>query len=337
MDFLRRYRCLLDIHRYTLQIDEQLIPCCDKNGEPLIINVQNRRANVLPSQSENIVEAHIMTRMRQGLVEGIIEPNHKIVGLMIATSLHRPDGSNLFVRLMNISDQELLIQEGAVIGQFVPVDEVETTSSVDEKQPRFRRLKTKGVEMELPHHLKDHFSEWIGHLTAQEESRLMRLLCKYQHVFSTDDYDVGCTTLVEHDIPVASDKKPVKQNPYRHGPQQEEEIERQVQMLQEKGLIEEGRGAWSSPVALVRKRDQTWRLCIDYRKLHEVTEKDAYPIPRVDDSLDALGGSKWFSTLNLPSRLSVDASEKTTFVTRSGLWQWKVLPFELTSAPSSFE
>ena len=54
----------------------------------------------------------------------------------------------------------------------------------------------------------------------------MRLLCKYQHVFSTDDYDVGCTTLVEHDIPVASDKKPVKQNPYRHGPQQEEEIER---------------------------------------------------------------------------------------------------------------
>ena len=77
---------------------------------------------------------------------------------------------------------------------------------------------------------------------------------------------------------------------------------------------------------------------MDYQKLNSVTCKDAYPIPRIDESLDALGGCKWFTTLDLISGywqlpLSTDAKEKSAFVTRSGLWQWTVLPFGLASAP----
>jgi len=112
--------------------------------------------------------------------------------------------------------------------------------------------------------------------------------------------------------------------------------------LQAQGLISEGKGAWSSPVVLVKKRDGTWRFCVDYRKLNEVTSKDAYPLPRIDDSLDTLGKSTVFSTLDLTSgywqvELDADANEKAAFVTRSGLYEWEVLPFGLTSAPSTFE
>ena len=114
-----------------------------------------------------------MTRMRQGLVEGIIEPNDKIMGLMVATSFHRSDGPNFFVRLMHISDQEVIIQEGAVVGQFIFVDEVNATSLVDDKQQRLRPLEIKGMEMELSHHLKDHFREWIGHLKVHGQSVLI--------------------------------------------------------------------------------------------------------------------------------------------------------------------
>ena len=70
----------------------------------------------------------------------------------------------------------------------------------------------------------------------------------------------------------------------------------------EAGLVEQGRGAWSFPVVLARKKNGDWRFCIDYRKLNHVTCKDAYPIPRIDESLDALGGSEWFTTLDLVSR-----------------------------------
>ena len=112
--------------------------------------------------------------------------------------------------------------------------------------------------------------------------------------------------------------------------------------LVEKGLVEPGGGAWSSPVVLVRKKDQSWRLCVDYRRLNSATRKDAYPLPRIDDSLDALTGSAYFSTLDLLSGywqvpLDRDAQEKAAFVTRGGLWTWKVLPFGLTSAPATFE
>lgn len=136
--------------------------------------------------------------------------------------------------------------------------------------------------------------------------------------------------------------QPLKQRAYRHGPAQDAEIERQVKELKDHGLIKEGKGAWSSPVVLVQKKDGKWRFCVDYRKLNDVTIKDAYPLPRIDDSLDSLGKSKVFSTLDLTSgywqvELDQDAKEKSAFVTRSGLYEWEVLPFGLTSAPSTFE
>jgi len=83
-------------------------------------------------------------------------------------------------------------------------------------------------------------------------------------------------------------------------------------------------------------------FCVDYRRLNSVTIQNAYPLPRIDESLDALAGSKFFSTLDLLSGywqvlLSPEAQNKAAFITRDGLWKWKVLPFELTSAPATFQ
>ena len=88
-------------------------------------------------------------------------------------------------------------------------------------------------------------------------------------------------------------------------------------------MVEPADGAWSSPVVLVRKKNHSWRLCIDYHRLNDVTRKDAYPFPRINNSLDALAGSMYFSTLNLVSGywqvpLDKDAREKSAFATRGG-------------------
>ncbi len=122
----------------------------------------------------------------------------------------------------------------------------------------------------------------------------------------------------------------------------EAEVDRQVEKLLQQGFIEPTNTAWSSPVVLVKKKDGSWRFCIDYRRLNAVTIQDAYPLPRIDDSLDALSGAKLFSTLDLVSGywqvpLDTDAQAKSAFVTRNGLWKWKVLPFGLTSAPATFQ
>ena len=127
------------------------------------------------------------------------------------------------------------------------------------------------------------------------------MLKEYSTVFSTEDGYVGQTTLVEHSIPIEEGTRPIRQPPHRLGPEKEAEAERQVAELLEKGLIEPAGGAWSSSVVLVRKKGGKWHFCVDYQRLNVVTQQDAYPLPRIDDSLDALSGSKFFSTLDLVS------------------------------------
>ena len=107
-------------------------------------------------------------------------------------------------------------------------------------------------------------------------------------------------------------------------------------------IIEPSYSPWSSPVLLVTKKDGSIRFCIDYRKLNTVTRKDAYPLPSVCDSLEALSGSKWLSTLDMASgfcqcELAESDKPKTAFSTHKGLFQFKVLPFGLCNAPFCFE
>ena len=108
------------------------------------------------------------------------------------------------------------------------------------------------------------------------------------------------------------------------------------------GQIEPSDSPWSAPVVLMTKKDGGTKFCVDYRRLNIATVKDAYPLPRIDDTLDMLAGKQWFSTLDLASgywqvSLSQEARNKTSFATHSGLFQFKVMPFGLCNAPATFE
>ncbi|KRY44716.1 Transposon Ty3-G Gag-Pol polyprotein [Trichinella britovi] len=152
------------------------------------------------------------------------------------------------------------------------------------------------------------------------------ILRQHSRAISRNDDDLGRTSLVTHHIETG-EARPIKQPPRRLPVAQRSVMERLVGQMLESGVIEPASGHWSSRVVLVRKKDGSPRFCVDNRRLNALTNVDAQPLLRIDDTLDALAGSQWFSTLDLASGyLQVEVAEpdreKTAFSTPMGLFQF---------------
>ena len=145
---------------------------------------------------------------------------------------------------------------------------------------------------------------------------------------------------MEHRI--NTDSKPVRQPQYRIPQAYREAVLKELQEMEENGVIEPSCSEWASPIVVAKKKDGSIRLCIDYRKLNAATPMDAYPMPRVDELLDKIGGAKFISTLDLARGYwQVPVAEKdrakTAFITPNGLYQFRVMPFGLNGAPATFQ
>ena len=154
--------------------------------------------------------------------------------------------------------------------------------------------------------------------------------------------DIGRTSLVTHQINT-SDARPIRQQPRRLPLHKKLEAEKEITNMLETDIIEASCSPWASPIVLAKKADDSTRFCLDYRKLKAVIIKDSYPLPHIDNTLDVLVGSQWFSSLDVSSgywqvEVSEDDKPKTAFTTGTGgLYQFKVMPFGLCNAPATFE
>ena len=152
---------------------------------------------------------------------------------------------------------------------------------------------------ELPDFLKIIFENNSQHLDSLQKDQFAKLLIDFQMIFQDDD-GAGKCNLVEHKIELI-DPRPIKQ-PVRPLPfHLQSEINHMIDDMQKQGVIEESSSSWCSPVVLKRKKDNTWRFCVDFRKLNDKTIKDSYPLPRIDQTLDKLVGKSWFLTLDFKS------------------------------------
>ena len=134
---------------------------------------------------------------------------------------------------------------------------------------------------------------------------------------------------------------PISQPPYRMAPAELKELQVQLQELVDNGFIRPSVSPWGAPVLFVRKKDGSLRLCIDYRKLNQVTVKNKYPLPRIDDLFDQLRGATVFSKIDLRSgyhQLRIRESDipKPAFRCRYRNYEFSVMPFGLTNAPATF-
>ena len=151
----------------------------------------------------------------------------------------------------------------------------------------------------------------------------------------------GRTTLTEHHIETGT-ARPVRLPPYRIPQAYKDSVRREIQEMLDGGLIEPCCSAWSAPIVLVKKKDGSLRICVDYRRLNSVSEFDAYPMPRIHDLIDLLGKAKFITTLDLTKGywqvpVAKPSRHKTAFATPFGLFQFNVMPFGLRGAPATFQ
>ena len=177
--------------------------------------------------------------------------------------------------------------------------------------------------------------------TADELRDVRALFRKPHSVFVGPDDELVCTMAVQHRIRTTDDV-PVTM-PYRRiPPTQLEEVKAHLQELVHSGAIVPSNSAFASAVVLVRKRTGALRMCCDFRALNAKTVKDAYPLPRIDELMDALAGARYFSTLDLQTAymqvpMHPDDAHKTAFTTPFGLFEHRRMAFGLCNAPGTFQ
>ena len=132
-----------------------------------------------------------------------------------------------------------------------------------------------------------------NHLTQQQKEQLFAVILEYHNIFAEGPAGFGRTDMVQHSIDTG-DSRAIRQNVRRIPLSRREESRKLLQEMLERDVIQPLASQWASPIVLVQKKDGSMRFCVNYRKVNKVTRKEAYPLTRIDDTLDTLSGAKWF-------------------------------------------
>ena len=349
LDFLYEHNYSLG-REQGMKLNGKCVHCEVQGVSPQVIRVMLKSDTVVPAASQFVLQGTADTgefSSSYGLV-GPITGKELCEGLVIGNTLIDPRRSDvsLPVRVINPTAENIVLRQGKTIGYLHEVDDVCTLFNSESEEthlPVYSVNSTvpKSCVSQWPDPLKDLFEKSRANLSDSDQERLSLLLNKHVTLFAKSPDDLGHTSVVQHCIDTG-DARPIKHAPRRPPRAFIEEERRIIDSQLATGVIRESTSAWASPMVYVRKKDGSTRPCVDYRSLNYSCLKDAYPIPRIDDCLDCLGGAHLFSTLDLQSgywqiEVREEDKHKTAFTTRHGLFEYNFMPFGLCNAPSTFE
>ena len=181
----------------------------------------------------------------------------------------------------------------------------------------------------------------FSHVPEEHLTKIISLLKNHESLFASKMSELGTATMIKHTINTANNppvKLPLRRTPHTL----KKAIKDQVDEMLVNNIIRESTSPYAAPVVMVPKKEGELRFCIDYRRLNQTTIKDSYPLPRIDDTIDALHGAQYFSTLDLFSgywQIEIEEVDKpkTAFVCEFGQYEFNRMPFGLTNAPATFQ
>lgn len=338
----------------------------EESSLPVEAEVRIVRSTFLPPRTEEVLEVEVATGLPN--TENLLFEPYRCSssdGLEIAEAVMSPNQcGKLFIPVENHSSLSQSLTPGTSIGRVTPLPSTSSevleltvldsdvlskkTMEIDSKlstpSPPYAETNqdfptTNGAKrLETLFQLLSLENEVT---TPEQTESLKQLIAANADVFALSDDELGHSDLVQHHVDTGSSppiKQPVRRVPFFY----RDKIANMVERMEQLGVIRKSGSAWSSPVVLIPKKDGSYRFCVDYRKLNSVTNKDVYPLPRIDDILDTLSGARYFSTLDLASgywqiELDPSTSAKSAFVTHQGLHEFVRMPFGMCNAPATFQ
>ena len=337
-DILLEHQGKVDLANLTLKLANTMLPCWIASESAMTCRVVVSEKTMIPAWSEKMVPIRLTN---QGYLAeaGYIQPYPDVITskeLLVIPGIVSTREPEVHVRVANFGDQDAVLYSMTNIAtcQSIYMNDVPTEGNL-------KVYTIHGASREVEEQLSNLVETNSSHLTEEQKVDFAQLLRKYHGIFAATKKDLGRTDLVKHRINTGT--APPIRKPPRRLPLGKRQVEKQeIESMLERGVIQPSTSPWASPVVLVTKKDGSTRFCVDYRAVNDLSIKDAYPLPRIDDSLDALNGGRWFNIMDLMSgywqiMMEPEDIEKTAFTTSQGLYEFKVMPFGLANAPATFE
>ncbi|CAF1231754.1 unnamed protein product [Adineta ricciae] len=345
-DFCNLFKARIDSHKRTLSIKTEhqytKVSFLNPSNKSQVCNINTLYDITIPPLSGRVVIASTSAPWSTA----IFTPSSKILNRQMIIAPHALvsiDNSQTTLTLMTPSPSTQTIKKGTKLGfvsycsdsscHYIQPLTVHDHQSISTIATDMSSTKTSTVT---------HIPNMISHLPQYQQKQILPILQKYQSVFDTTAPSLMKTNNVHHRIPVQPHHQPIQSYPYRKSVKETTIINEQVTEMLDSHIIRPSTSPWSSPVVIIKKKDGSPRFCVDYRRLNLITERDVYPLPRIDDILDKLAGSRYFTTFDLKAGywqipIAEEDKKKTAFITTDGLYEFNVLPFGLSNAPATFQ
>eukprot|EP00731_Ephydatia_muelleri_P031295 Em0022g809a len=323
LDFIRAHKCVIDCSNNTISFKsadvsvELLSPKAMEEMSSTVRSiglVTTERILVPPECEMELMVTPVDNTVRALGGVWMVENDSKLShGVIVARAITCPSDGLVPIRILNPRECSIELKKGT---ELAKMDHIEQGSILNVSVTTSRESSTTN---QLLWEMVNKVGDCLG---TKEKEQLYVLLQEYADVFCFRSNELGRTSVLRHHINIEN-ASPIHQLPRRVPQARREEVRRLLREMLDNGVIEPSDSSWSSPVVLAKKKDGSLRFCVDYRK-------------------DTLGGSKFFTTLDLASgywqvEVATEDRPKTAFVTPEGLFQFKVMPFGLCNAPATFQ
>src|SRR6218665_441189 len=340
-----------DFASRSVYLGGEKIPLKEAVAESMCRKIVIEQDTVIPARSEvDVLASIVYPHFQEDNGNWTTMTTELSRDLIIGRTLVTGTEPNVCVRMVNVGDRDSMVKRSTecLLERVDLISAAVRLGHEDQRCPdqiSSNIYMTMGTteqrnEPEAEEVLKRLWEEVPADVPEDKREQLRELILSYRNTFSLSETDNGFTSVIQHEIDTQGEK-PVRQALRRQPLSMLPEIDRQVEDMLKQGIVEPSASEWESNVVMVKKKDGSMRFCVDYRQLNLKTRKDAHPLPLIRESLDTLGGARWYSTFDLRAgyhqmALHPRDKHKTAFVTRRGSFQFKVLPFGLCNSPASF-